>query len=186
MLQRALVTALLAAASLIAQQTKAPPKRPARPVMGLRILSTTISPDRDIIIKVQNVTNKTVVGNAVLYIEFDKDGNRINPLGAGLLMDYAGPPPNPGSSEFILPGQIGQIGGYHANLETVTVEARITGVVYDDRTAEGEKASLFFVGRLRDAQSARNQATKEASEEKRMKLEKRAEWYEQNSQEVEQ
>jgi hypothetical protein len=172
----------------LALLAQAPSPRKARPApTGLRILSTTINPTTAtlnpptrgaVVVQVQNTTDKTVVAYALVIHEFDKDGNELNPGGAGVGIDHAEPESNPiNTRNFILPGQIGSIGGYSANLETATVEASITGVVYEDCSSEGEFARMFFITRQTRAREARDEATKEQGE-KKSQLEKRAAWYE--------
>ena len=147
-------------------QTAPPKKGPAPPPTGLKILSTTIDPTtqditdqsgnitkvRHVSVQVQNKTNKTVVAYALLFHEFDKDGKEIHPGGAGSGIDHTGPVNYPNETrQFIQPGQIGSIGNYDVGPGTVRAEATIIGVVYEDRTWEGEWAQIFFITRARRA-----------------------------------
>lgn len=154
----------------------------------MRILSTTIDPTTAtlnpptrgaVVVKVQNTTDKTVVAYVFVIHEFDKDGREINPGGAGFGIDYADPDSSPNNTwNFIQPGQIGTIQGYHvSNPETVTVEVAPTGVVYEDRSSEGAAAQMIFATCQRRAQEAREAAAKEPPGEKRTELERRAVWY---------
>jgi hypothetical protein len=178
----------LTALSLFAQQAKAPPA----PVTGLKILSTTIDPTtpdipdqsgniikvRSVIVRVQNTTDKTVVAYAIVVHEFDKDGKEINPGGAGVGVDHAGPDNYPNeTSQFIQPGQLGSIRNYSTGPETVSVEAAIAGVVYEDCTWEGAAARMTFLGRQDSARKARAEAA-QAQGARKAELERRAKWFE--------
>jgi hypothetical protein len=169
------------------------PAKPFAPVKGLKILSTTLDSTtqdltdpsgkllkvRNVIVHVQNTTDdKTVVAYALVVHEFDKDGKEINPGGAGVGVDHAGPDNYPNeTSQFIQPGQLGSIRNYSAGPETVSVEATITGVVYEDCTWEGAAARMTFLGRQNSARRAREEAA-QAQGSRKAELERRAEWYE--------
>lgn len=167
---------------------------PSPPVTGLKVLSTTIDPNaynvggqavRDVIVKVQNATDKTVVAYLVIYLGFDQQGKPLGDgLGAGIANDYNGP--EPGSDHFILPGQIGTIRGYAVGPETASVEARIDGVVYQNDTAEGTKAHVFFESRARRASEIREASGREVSLDKKAESEQQAQWFEIHSKEVRQ
>lgn len=162
--------AALLATSLVAES----------PPAGLKVLSIAIDPQtRGVTVEVQNVTDKTIVANAIVYWEKLSDGSNLNPEGAGIAMDYADPD-NSGVKEFIRPGQIATIRGYSTSPEVVSVEATVAAVVYEDRTSEGKLAPMLFATRQRQAKAFREAAAKETDGERRAELERRAEWYETN------
>jgi hypothetical protein len=146
---------------------------------GLKILSTTIDPEtRAVIVHVQNTTNRTAVAFSLTFHQFDQDGKDTTPDGYGVAVDHAEPYSLPNETgQFIQPGQLDSIQLTSANPGTISVTATIVGVVYEDRSAEGLAAQLFFISRARNAREAREQAAQEQGE-KKAQLEKRAEWYE--------
>ena len=157
-----------------------------QPPKGLKILSTTLdaptplNPElRPVTVKVQNVTDKAIVAHAFVVHEFDRDGKEINPGGAGVGRDFAGPNPSPTDTENVIPpGQIRSVEVYSANLKAVTVNVTVAGVVYDDRSSEGGAARMFFITRQRNAQELRAAAAQEQPGKRKTDLEKQAEWYE--------
>lgn len=102
------------------------------------------------------------------------------------MVDYAGTDSMNHPERFILPGQVRSIPIYSAGLKTVRVSVTLTGLVYDDRSSEGDAARIVFNTRERNAREAREAATKEPPGEKRAALEKRAEWYEAHAVEAQQ
>jgi len=172
------LAALCAAVSLCAQPIK---ERPKRPSTGLKVLSATIDEKtRTIVVEVQNTTEKTAVGHAVVYWESAGDGRLITPLeGAGIAIDYAGPVPN--EKEFIRPGQVFTIhDGYAVSPEAVSAEAVVISVIYQDDSVEGSPTRMYFDLRQRQAKTARDQAAKETGDRK-TELERRANWFESHS-----
>lgn len=163
----------------LAAQTLHPFKKRPEPT-GLKILSTTIDRDRNIVVKVQNTTDKTVDAYVISYKELDKNGLPITPYGSGMAVDLAYPNHTP--REFG-PGQIITIEN-RATKEAASVEVTFTGVVYSDLTARGETADLIFSRRYEDGQERRRQSAN-AEGEKKAELERQAEWYEVHSKEVE-
>jgi hypothetical protein len=167
--------------SLLAQPTTT--KAPS-PVTGLKVLSATIDPKtRAVTVRVQNTTDKTIVGSAVVYHEFGADNRQITPAeGAGMLNDYNGPD-NPSHTGFILPGQIGTIRGYAAGPDNGSrVEATIVSVIFEDDSTEGTTApaQMMFTTRRNQGKQAREQAAKETGARK-AELERKAEWFEAHS-----
>jgi len=151
------------------------------PITGLKVLSTTIDPKTyNVTVQVQNTTDRVVVGYAVFYLGFDKDGKQIG-KGTGMLADYNGPD-NLSRTGFILPGQIAAIRGYGVGPDTVSVEAKVVAVIYEDDSREGAQAPLkaLFTTRRTQARQAREQAAKESGS-RQLELERKAEWWEAHS-----
>lgn len=153
---------------------------------GLRILSTTmesptaLNPElRQVAITVQNVTaDKTVVAYGFLTREFDRNGQEINPHQSWIGTDFA-EPDGKNSSFYIPPGQIRTIGVYSVRSpETVSVKVTVTGLVYEDRTAEGHNSEEIFTARRYNAREARELAAQEPPGPRKTELEKRAAWFE--------
>lgn len=166
---------------------QSPPPRKARPApTGLKVLSAILDPNpnplhpssRIVTVLVQNTTDKTVVAHVLVLHEFSQNGTELNAGGAGMGIDWAEPDSRSDNTRhYILPGQIATI-QLNANLEAANVIVNIAGLVYEDGSSEGEASKMFFITRQRQAQEAREAATKEPLGEKRMELERRAEWYE--------
>jgi hypothetical protein len=184
-----LIVAWLLPLVLLAQAPSA--RRKPRPApTGLKILSTTLEPPttintdppmviRPVPVKVQNVTDKTVVGYVLAYQEFDQEGKKMGDShGAGI--DFADPDSNPNNTRnFILPGQLATLSPFSVgNPETDRVEAAVIGVVYEDNSSEGEAAQMLFITRQKHAQEATEKAAKEPPGERKTQLEKPAAWYE--------
>ena len=153
---------------------------------GLKIVSTTIDPQtRSVIVKAQNMTDKTIVGHLVMYHTFDTANHEITPPeGAGILDDYNVGPQNPTRFGFIGPGQIGTIQGYAAGRNIVSVKAEVVTVIFEDDTTEGEQAGAHaaFSTRRDRGKEAREQAAQEpAGSVKKAELERRAAWFEAHS-----
>ena len=163
------------------------------PVTGLKVLSAAIDPKpdnipdpsgkiikvRSLTVKVQNTTDKTIVGYAVVYHELDLNNHQVGSAeGAGMLADHNGPN-NPSHTGFILPGQIGTITGYAVGPDTVSVEAVIVTVLFEDDSVEGapNPAHMMFTSRRNAGKRYREQAAQETGA-KKAELERKAEWFE--------
>lgn len=161
---------------------------------GLKILSTTLGEPlpshpnlRQVTVTVQNITDKTVVAHAFRVHEFDENDQEIRPGGAGVIRDFAGPGLMNQAEMFIRPGQVVSIPIYSAGPKTARVNVNLVGLVYEDRTSEGGNiAGIIFNARANNARQAREAAAKEPPGEKRLALEKQADWFEGHAKEARQ
>lgn len=175
---------------LVPVMLAAAPEHRERPApTGLRILSTTLEPPtspnsgRPVALMVENITDKTIVAIVATFEEFRADGTHTYPPGNethGVGMDHDGPSPlDPRHEDWIRPRQTTTIRLYATgNPETASVRATIAGLIYEDRTSEGNAAQMIFLDREKSGREAREAASRESSPTKKKELEKRAEWYE--------
>ena len=161
------------------------------PPTGLKILGPAIleaadgkiPEGRPVAITVQNVTHKTIVAVAALFEELTADGSNVYPpedRAHGVGMDYDSPnPADPNYQQnWIRPGQIRTLRMFSTgNRATASVKVTITGIVFEDRSSEGDQARMFFLDRAKHGREAREAAARQVEGPKKTALEKQADWY---------
>jgi len=132
----------------------------AAQIPQLKVLSATVNlQSHNIAVRVENESSKVVTAYALAITQEDADGKPIkdasgNPsesVGVDLL-EYDS---QTAAWKEIQPGAVSSFPiGTGLLPDAASVEASVTGVVYSDRTFEGQ-AQNFFAGRANDAREAR-------------------------------
>lgn len=152
---------------------------------GLVVTSAVLDRTTHVLtIGLQNNSNKTIVGYAVFTTPLDAQQNPLND-GNGIGHDFLDPD---GSPQYIQPGQpaVERYTGV-TDPRVVSVKAEVTAVIYLDQTAEGIGGAvlMIFDSRLNGAKAIRKSLAEQShSPEEQVRLEKRAQFYENAGKEV--
>jgi hypothetical protein len=158
------------------------------PPTGLQVISAVLDiPTGQVRVQLLNQSTKTVVGYVLEQKVFDGNGKLLADNGTGYdFADYPGASPEHAAAGQIKPGQTANVVPYIAS-GALSAQVTVFGVVYDDRTFEGDGQSVFS-GRKRVATEARQkirelrQSRSATRDEQIRELESIAAWGDRESQ----